>query len=56
MIALQRIKHIQDDSCDYIDDINYLVRAFQVMREIAIEADKVGIVDVDQEFEERMKT
>lgn len=64
MTNLERIKEIENTSYDCeVHDIEFLLKAFRVMREIAMEANEESadhiygelyFEAIDQEFEERM--
>lgn len=57
MTSLERIKKIEKD-VDWIlgqKDGQFLLKAFQVMRDIAAKRSGYNWVDLDKEFEEGMK-
>jgi hypothetical protein len=62
MTALESIKEIEDFGNIDLEEKEFLLKAFKVMREIAhtvmdnlVEGDNLRFDDVDKEFEERMK-
>lgn len=55
MTAMEQIKRIENTSYDCDGhDVNFLLKAFNVMREIAKGHGPAGFPNVDKEFEEQM--
>lgn len=65
MTSLERIKEITESTTqiwgigarghNYLEDVNFILKAFQVMRDIAARRSGYNWVDLDKEFEEGMR-
>lgn len=56
MTALERIKSMQNGVFRHQDErVDFLLKAFDAAWKVAIKADEIGIITVEEEFEKMMK-